>query len=135
MMRVLVTGGGGFLGRYVVERLLDRGDRVRILARGEYPELRAAGVECERGDVRDAQQVRRACRAMDGVVHTAAIAGIQVHWRPFYEINTLGTRHVLEACRSESVPRLVYCSSPSVTAEYLGCARHPCPSMTRISWC
>ena len=39
MGKVLVTGGGGFLGRYIVEQLVERGDLVRILARGNYPEL------------------------------------------------------------------------------------------------
>ena len=47
----LITGGGGFLGRRIVEMLLDRGDDVRILARGSYPELTARGVDCHRGDI------------------------------------------------------------------------------------
>ncbi|MFV0446719.1 MAG: NAD-dependent epimerase/dehydratase family protein, partial [Planctomycetaceae bacterium] len=52
-MHALVTGGGGFLGRYIVEQLLARGDRVRVLARGDYPELRSMGVETVRGDITD----------------------------------------------------------------------------------
>ena len=50
-MHALVTGGGGFLGRYIVEALLARGDRVRSFARGEYPELKSLGVEMVRGDL------------------------------------------------------------------------------------
>ena len=45
-MKVLVTGGGGFLGQYVVRAFLQRGDEVRIFSRGRYPELEALGVEC-----------------------------------------------------------------------------------------
>ena len=54
-MNALVSGGGGFLGLYIVERLVARGDRVRSLARGSYAELDALGVESIRGDVRDAR--------------------------------------------------------------------------------
>ena len=59
-MYALVTGGGGFLGRYIVEQLLDRGDRVRIFSRGAYPELEAIGAEVVRGDLREADAVANA---------------------------------------------------------------------------
>jgi nucleoside-diphosphate-sugar epimerase len=114
-MRALVTGGGGFLGRAIVEQLLERGDRVRVLARGTYPELEAAGVECQRGDIRDSESVERACAAVDVVFHTAAIAGIWGAWREFYEINVQGTLNIISACRHQRVRRLVFTSSPSVT--------------------
>lgn len=114
-MRVLVTGAGGFLGRYIVEQLVERGDQVRGLARGAYPELTRVGVEMLQGDIRDADLVGRACQGMDAVVHTAAVAGL---WGPrawYFGINADGTRHVLDGCRRAGVGRLVHCSSPSVT--------------------
>ena len=114
-MRVLVTGAGGFLGRYIVESLSARGDHVRGLARGDYPDLREVGVEMMRGDVRDTAAVDKACESMDAVIHTAAVAGI---WGPrghYYSINTQGTMNVIESCHSANVRHLVYCSSPSVT--------------------
>ncbi|HEY2895056.1 MAG TPA: NAD-dependent epimerase/dehydratase family protein [Pirellulales bacterium] len=114
-MRALVTGGGGFLGRAVVEQLLERGDQVRILARGSYPDLEASGVECQRGDIRELESIDRACAGVDVVFHTAAIAGIWGPWREFYEINVLGTFNVISACRKQGVRRLVFTSSPSVT--------------------
>lgn len=114
-MKCLVTGGGGFLGRYIVEQLIERGDQVRILARGTYPELSAAGVETFRGDIRDAADVSRACQGVETVFHVAAVAGVWGSWEHYYGINTLGTRHVIEACRRHGVPRLVFTSSPSVT--------------------
>lgn len=114
-MRALVTGAGGFLGRYLVEQLVARGDQVRGFARGAYPELEQLGVEMRRGDIRDAAQVDSACQDVDIVFHTAAVASIWGPWKWFHEINTLGSRHVLEACRRHGVPRLVYTSSPSVT--------------------
>ncbi|MDZ4659899.1 MAG: NAD-dependent epimerase/dehydratase family protein [Bythopirellula sp.] len=114
-MKTLVTGGGGFLGRAIVEQLLARGDQVRSFGRGEYPELTALGVEVMRGDVRDAEKVSKACAGMDCVFHVAAIAGIGGPWSRFYEANVVGTQNVIEVCRKQGVPRLVFTSSPSVT--------------------
>ncbi len=59
----LVTGGGGFLGRYIVEQLVARGDRVTTFSRGSYPELAALGARQVRGDLRDLRAITAACRA------------------------------------------------------------------------
>jgi nucleoside-diphosphate-sugar epimerase len=123
-MHALVTGGGGFLGRAIVEQLLDRGDQVRSLGRGAYPELEALGVEVVRADLRDAGSVANACQGIDCVFHTAALAGIWGPWNSYHQINVQGTENVLAACRLQQVPRLVYTSSPSVTfdgSDQCGC--------------
>jgi len=114
-MHALVTGAGGFLGLYLVEQLVARGDRVRGFCRGSYAELDRLGVETVRGDVRDAGAVAAACRGVDVVFHTAAVSGISIDWKRYHGINTLGTRNVVAACRRQGVGRLVYTSSPSVT--------------------
>jgi nucleoside-diphosphate-sugar epimerase len=113
-MHALVTGGGGFLGRYIVEQLLARGDRVRSLGRGEYPELAAMGVEVVRGDVRDRNAVVRACTGIDCVFHAAAQAGISLRQDEYDLVNRVGTENVVAGCRQHGVPRLVYTGSPSV---------------------
>ena len=110
----LVTGGGGFLGRAIVEQLLARGDQVRSLARGAYPDLAEWGVEVLRGDLRDRQAVGRACAGCDVVLHVAAKAGIWGRYAAYYESNVRGTQNVLAACREHGVQRLVFTSSPSV---------------------
>ncbi len=114
-MHVLVTGAGGFLGRYLVRLLVARGDRVRTFAHGQYDEFKALGVESVRGDVRHANAVADACKDVDCVFHAAGVAGIWGPWRHFYGINTAGTRNVVDACVTHGVGRLVYTSSPSVT--------------------
>ncbi len=114
-MKALVTGAGGFLGRCLVEHLVRRGDRVRGLCRGDYPELAALGAEIVRADLRDRPAVAAACRGMDVVFHAAGVAGIGVRWHDYYAVNTLGTSHVIEGCRAAGVGRLVFTSSPSVT--------------------
>jgi nucleoside-diphosphate-sugar epimerase len=113
-MHALVTGGGGFLGGYIVEALLARGDRVRSFGRGGYPELAAQGVEVVRGDIRDSRAAADACRGVECVFHAAALPGIGMRRRAFDEVNRQGTENLLAGCRGASVPRLVYTSSPSV---------------------
>ncbi|MCA9231378.1 MAG: NAD-dependent epimerase/dehydratase family protein [Planctomycetales bacterium] len=113
-MHALVTGGNGFLGRYIVEQLLARGDRVRSFGRSAQPELKSLGVEVVRGDIRDKHEITEACRGIDCVFHTAALAGIGMRWGDFYETNLVGTKNVLTGCRIHAVDRLVYTSSPSV---------------------
>jgi 2-alkyl-3-oxoalkanoate reductase len=92
-----------------------RGDRVRALCRGRYPELDALGVETVRADLRDRSAVVEACRGVDGVFHVAAKAGIWGPWKQYHDINVLGTQHVIDGCLEHGVGRLVYSSSPSVT--------------------
>ena len=112
---ILVTGGGGFLGRYIVEKLVERGYSVRSFSRKSYSELEELGVQQLQGDLRDAHALRKACEGVSTVHHTAAVAGIWGSWETFHGINTLGTENVIEACRSCGVDKLVYTSSPSVT--------------------
>jgi nucleoside-diphosphate-sugar epimerase len=113
-MRALVTGGGGFLGGAIVRRLVERGDRVRSLARGRYPELDALGVEQHQGDVADATAVRRAAAGCDVVFHVAAKAGVWGRYEDYHRANFVGTENVVAACRARGVSGLVYTSSPSV---------------------
>lgn len=112
--KVLVTGGGGFLGRYIVAQLVAQGESVRVLGRHHYPDLEAIGVECHRGDLRDVQAVSEACRGVKGVIHTAALAAMWGRWEDFQATNVVGTENVIGSCIEHGVKRLVYTSSPSV---------------------
>ena len=113
-MLALVTGGGGFLGRYIVEQLLARGDSVRIIARGDYSELHQLGVTTYRGDIQHLDVLIEACKGVDLVFHTAAYAGYWGAWQDFYRANVTGTQNVIAACHTQNVPKLIYTSSPSV---------------------
>jgi 2-alkyl-3-oxoalkanoate reductase len=114
-LNCLVTGAGGFLGGYIAEQLVARGDSVRALVRRKTPALEELGADCVHGDVRDLAQVKHACRGMDVVFHTAAVAGIWGPWKHYYETNVLGTKNVISGCIHGGVTRLVFTSSPSVT--------------------
>jgi nucleoside-diphosphate-sugar epimerase len=112
--RVLVTGGGGFLGGAIVDRLLKRGDRVRSLSRKFYPELKARGVEQIQGDICDPAVVTDACKQTDIVFHVAAKPPPWGRYQAYYQTNVIGTENVIEGCRRQEVGRLVYTSTPSV---------------------
>ncbi|NTW98907.1 MAG: NAD-dependent epimerase/dehydratase family protein [Geobacteraceae bacterium] len=113
-MRVLVTGGGGFLGGVIVGMLHERGYEVCSFSRGDYPALAALGVQQFRGGLDDREAVIKASAGCDLVFHVAAKAGIWGRYDDFYRANVVGTENVLAACRSNGIGRLVYTSSPSV---------------------
>lgn len=113
-MNILVTGGGGFLGRYIVEALLRDGHSVSSLGRSPQPELVSMGVQVFEADLLDLESVRCACEGMDAVFHVAAKAGIWGSRKSYFDINVQGTRNVISACEEQKVSYLVYTSTPSV---------------------
>ncbi|MEO7251083.1 MAG: NAD-dependent epimerase/dehydratase family protein, partial [Arenimonas sp.] len=114
-MKVLVTGGGGFLGQALCRALLERGDIVSSFQRSFHPQLEALGVRQVLGDLADAAAVSRACAGHEAVVHNAAKAGAWGSYQQYFDANVRGTDNVLAACRAHGIPRLVYTSTPSVT--------------------
>lgn len=116
-MTILVTGGGGFLGKSILRALVDRGVATRTLCRGDYtnyPWLREWGVELLQGDLADPQAVLAAVDGCEAVFHVAARVDIWGPYADFYATNTLGTKHVIDACLSCGVSKLIYTSTPSV---------------------
>ena len=118
MKKVLVTGATGFLGKYVVEELVEHGYQVRAFGRNSKVgrSLENTSVSFFQGDLTNADDVTEACKEMDLVVHAGALSTVWGPWEDFYQANVLGTKYVLEACRQVGMQRLVYVSSPSIYA-------------------
>ena len=120
-MRVLVTGGGGFIGSHLAERLLERGDEVRVLdsfATGRRENLaHLPDAEIVEGDVQSFERAHHAVRGCDAVLHQAALPSVP---RSIQDplttnaVNVTGTLNVLLAARDAGVGRVVYASSSSV---------------------
>ena len=117
-MKVLVTGATGFLGKYVVKELVAEGYFVRAFGRNKAvgQSLVSEQVEFFKGDLSSKQAVEEACKGVEMVVHAGALSTVWGPWESFYQANVLGTQHVLEACRTNKISRLVYVSSPSIYA-------------------
>ena len=120
-MKILVTGGGGFLGQKLCEGLVARGYHVSSFNRGLYPALDALGVEQIQGDLADRNAVIAAAQACDAIFHNAAKAGAWGDYAVYHDANVTGTQNVIDACTAHGIDKLVYTSSPSVTHR----ATHP----------
>ncbi len=115
--RAVVTGGGGFVGRYLVKRLLGEGYQVLSVARGKYPFLTEWGAECLKADLaEDSGGLTKAFAGADVVFHAAAKVEMWGDYQDFFRVNVEGTRNVIRACQQAGVSRLVFTSSPSVVA-------------------
>ena len=118
----LVTGGAGFIGSHLVDELLARGHRVRVLdnfATGRRENIAHVqdDVELVEGDIQSYERVHNAARGVDYVIHEAALPSVPRSVQDpltTHQVNTTGTLNVLLAARDEGVRRVVIASSSSV---------------------
>jgi nucleoside-diphosphate-sugar epimerase len=115
-MKVLITGGAGLLGRHLVTELIERGDRVRVLALpGEDVWwLEERGVDVHRGDIRFPDTVEGPVRGADAVFHLAGMIGQWLPMSDYAAVNVAGTEHVCRAALGAGVKRVVHVSSWTV---------------------
>jgi dTDP-L-rhamnose 4-epimerase len=135
-MKVLITGGAGFVGSHLADELLERGYHVRALdnlapqVHGEdagRPDYLAPEVELMVGDVRDRDAVKRALDGIDAVYHLAATVGVgqsMYQIAEYTSVNGEGTAILLEELARNPVQRLVVASSMSIYGEGLYSTRH-----------
>jgi UDP-glucose 4-epimerase len=113
--RILVTGGGGFVGAPTVRALLDAGARVRVL--DVVASRRLEGLDCEQvtGDIADASAVAGACAGVDGVLHLAVLplTAANTEHEAAFRTNVLGSFNVFRAAGESGVERVVYSSASS----------------------
>ena len=129
-MRVIVTGGGGFLGSAIVRQLLARGDVVRILARNQYPDLEALGAESLSVDLCRHPDLESVLTGFDAIIHTAAKAGVWGAKESYWSINFEATLNLLNAAQNAGIQRFVHTSSPSAVwsgGDEAGLTEAECP--------
>ncbi len=121
-MKVLVTGGAGFIGANIVRTLLERGNSVRVLdnfSTGKRESLEGLRLDLEliEGDIRDGSLCRGACDGMDAVLHQAALGSVPRSVEDpetTHHVNVDGTLNMLLAARDRGIQRFVFASSSSV---------------------
>ena len=124
MSKVLVTGGTGFVGSHLVEKLLEQGRTVRVLALKEPMDeiekeneeiVRDAGAEVVYGDLRNPSSLQKATKGCDTVFHLAAISRpMSIPDKYYYDVNVVGTKNILEAAQAAGVKKFVHTSTVSV---------------------
>ena len=114
MNKVLVTGGGGFVGLAIVRQLSSMGVETTVVGRHHYSAVEAAGAQSLVGDICDLDFLKQAAKGYDVVFHVAAKAGIWGSRDSYYSVNVQGTENVIEACLANGIRTLVHTSTPSV---------------------
>lgn len=119
-MRMLVTGGTGFVGRKLAHRLLGSGHEVFAMGRNEIvgKRLEQAGITFLKIDLSDEAAVIAACEKIDYVFHCGAFSSPWGEYEQFYKSNVLGTMHVIQGCKIHGVKRLIHVSTPSIYFQY-----------------
>lgn len=114
-MKILVTGGGGFLGTWIVKELLKNPTYlVTNFSRHNYEHLEEMGVPTIRGDITHAADVEHALsQGFDAIIHVASLVGMWGKREVFDRINIQGTQNLLEIAKKFGVKKFVYTSSPS----------------------
>ncbi len=113
-MKVLVTGGGGFIGMSLIDALIKRKYEVSSFSRKTYAELEQKGVHQIVGDISNKENVMDACEGKGAVFHIAAKVKLWGKYNDFYSTNVMGTEHIIDACLANGIKYLVFTSSASV---------------------
>ena len=112
---ILITGGSGYLGSHLAERLLAEGENIRILDLVDPPRGLASNVEFIRGDIRDLEAAVESCVGVKAIFHTAASVPVSKAGKGFKEVNEDGTRNMLEAAlRLDEAPPFIHLSSSAI---------------------
>lgn len=115
-MKILVTGGGGFLGTYLIKELLKNPTYiVTNFSRHNYLHLEEMGVPTIKGDLKNLADIERAmAQGFDAVFHVAALSGVWGQYKDYLDVNYFGTKNLLEVAKNNGVKKFVYTSTPSV---------------------
>ena len=118
MKKVIVTGGGGFVGKALCLELRKLGYQVISFARGKYPDLEEAGIQTRRCDISEnLENFKSDFEDAEAIFHTAAYVKMWGDYNNFYKINFLGTKNLVNFAIKHNISKFIYTSSPSVVAD------------------
>jgi nucleoside-diphosphate-sugar epimerase len=113
-MKILVTGGGGFLGTAICKILISKNYEVINFSRNEYPHLTDLGVKTLQGNLSDIDSIKKSLVGVDAIFHVAAIAGVWGKYENYYQTNTVGSENLVNIAKELGIKYFIYTSTPSV---------------------
>ena len=125
-MKILVTGGAGFIGKHLVKYLLDKGNTITIFDNFSNSEEKSleyyikSGVKIVNGDIRKFDEILKETEDQDVLIHLAAKISVSqsiLNPSETFEVNVDGTKNVLEACKKNYVKKIIIASSAAVYGE------------------
>ena len=128
-MKVLVTGGTGFIGTHLVDELVKRGEEVRSLVRetSDVRHLKKSGVELVYGDITDMDSLKKAVKGIDVVYHLVSGGSVSTISKEGYlklrNLNVTGTKNLLKACSSSNIRKFLLFSSVSALSKTQICGQ------------
>jgi len=134
-LKILVTGGGGFVGSAICRQLAGLGHEIVAFQRNPAKHLEAIGVVSVTGDIDSPHSLLSATLDCNAIIHTAGKAGIWGDAAEYRRVNVNGTANVIAACRGNGIPILVHTSSPSIvhSGGDIGGADESLPIATNIT--
>jgi nucleoside-diphosphate-sugar epimerase len=119
-MKILVTGGTGFLGKATALRLKSLGHDVSVVGRNPKAgaEVEKRGIRFFKTDLTDNEGINQACKGQEVIIHSAALASPFGKYQKFYDANVVGTQNVLDSSLKHRVRRFVNISTPSIYFDY-----------------
>ncbi|BAZ37227.1 putative NAD(P)-dependent cholesterol dehydrogenase [Calothrix sp. NIES-4101] len=119
-MNILITGGTGFLGRRLAEKLKSFSQNITVIGRNQEigKQLETEGIRFLNLDLIDRDATIRSCEKQDYIFHCAALSTPWGKYQDFYKANVVATKNIIQACRQQKVKRLIYVSTPSVYFDF-----------------
>lgn len=116
MKNIVITGGTGFLGKRLCEKLLELGYNVKALGRDENigEQLKNIGIDFDKVDLLEREKLENSFDGADIVFHCAAKSSLWGDYDDFYNVNVIGTKNVIDGVKNKNVKRLIYISSPTI---------------------
>ncbi|MEA5573718.1 NAD-dependent epimerase/dehydratase family protein [Calothrix sp. UHCC 0171] len=119
-MNILITGGTGFLGRKLAEKLKSVSQNITVIGRNQEigKQLETEGIRFLNLDLIDREATIKSCKKQDYIFHCAALSAPWGKYQDFYNANVVATKNIIQACQQQEVKRLIYVSTPSVYFDF-----------------